>query len=145
MTDDKLAEHGVTINGIEILESHLYNPNRHLVNDQEFTFNIKVNQRVDPSGKLLGVICEISVLAKDDQSPNPLGHLTTNCVFRLKDFDRFLDKVKNEFTLPDDLGKSIIDLSLSTTRGIMFNYFRGTFLHKAVLPIISFQSLIREN
>jgi len=41
-----------------------------------------------------------------------------------------------DINLPSEFITTINSLSLSTSRGILFMLFRGTFLHSAILPII---------
>jgi len=38
--------------------------------------------------------------------------------------------------LPEPLATTLNSVSISTTRGLMFAIFRGSFLRKAVLPVV---------
>jgi hypothetical protein len=52
----------------------------------------------------------------------------------------FVDVIKistdGKLDIPQALIEVLNSISISTTRGVMFSTFKGTFLHNAVLPII---------
>ncbi len=124
------------ISGIELIESHL--TFQSLVDDKaKFKFDINMEHRLLPDQNLLLVVTAISV--RLDGSTNILGSIRTNVAFLIDELKSFL--TDDGFLLPEELVITINTEALSTTRGMMFSSFRGTFLHKAILPIIKPKSV----
>ncbi len=65
-------------------------------------------------------------------------------LFHFKDMKIFKisDKV---FRFPDEILRVLMDISYSTTRGILYEKWRGTYLDKIILPSIDINSLIPKN
>jgi hypothetical protein len=120
---------------IELLSSTLNlpaNPNAPLIN---FNFNISVESRADAANKLVFVIVHVKI-NNDDQSML-LGALSLSCIFEIANFEDVIKvETDGQLIIPQGLINTLNTISISTTRGVMFSTFKGTFLHGAVLPII---------
>ncbi len=134
MPATKKKEIAFKLKNIEILETQLRSPVSNQPKPSVYNFNITIEHRYNINLKAIIVVVNIQVL--DDNKENTLGSVKTGCVFTLAEFDTFLNNEKTEVNLPEDLIILFNSVSISTSRGIMFAYFRGTHLHNAVLPVI---------
>lgn len=129
------------IKSIELLKSELNlpaNSNAPLIN---FNFNISVESRADAANKLVFVIVHVKIY-NDDQSMI-LGALSLSCIFEIANFEHVVKvETDGQLNIPQGLINTLNTISISTTRGVMFSIFKGTFLHGAVLPIIDPRELV---
>lgn len=100
-----------------------------------FEFETSVNVNInDDSDKLS---CEVQVLIYNENKSTVLGSIITNCVFIVKNIESLISKTSdNTSSAPIELLHIVTSISISTTRGVMVGYFKGTSLDKAILPII---------
>ena len=123
------------VRGIEILDIELKNPEIQLPTEPVFHYNINVLHKINPENKLVFVIVEVNVLNEDKQTL--LGKIRVSNVFHVVNFDEFKgDKTDSTVSFPKEIIDVFNSIAISTTRGVMFTSFRGTFLHNAVLPVI---------
>ena len=85
------------------------------------------------------VSVQVSLGVADD-SP-PMTQLTVECMYRLTGYSEWLRQQDPSHTdqspyLPGGLAVTLNSISLSTTRGILFERLAGTNLHQIILPII---------
>jgi hypothetical protein len=123
------------IRAIELLNGSLSlpaKPNKPVTN---FTFNINIESRADAVNKLIFVIVHVEI--KNEDHSVILGALSVSCIFEIVNFEDVIkfDK-EGKVDIPQRLIETLNIISISTTRGVMFSTFKGTFLHGAVLPII---------
>ena len=78
----------------------------------------------------------VSVDILDNKTEEKYGLVKVNCIYGLVDFASFVDAETKKVDLPKQFVTTLNSISLSTTRGIMYDQFRGTFLHRAILPIL---------
>ena len=128
---------------IEVLNNSLTVPANHNAPLSNFIFNINIESRADEGKKLVFVIVHVEI--KNDDQTLVLGTISTSCIFEIGNFENVI-KVHGDgrVDIPQLLIETLNSISLSTTRGVMFSTFKGTFLHGAVLPIIDpkqFQAL----
>jgi hypothetical protein len=123
------------IRAIELLNGSLNlpaNPNTPVTN---FNFNISIESRADAVNKLVFVIVHVEI--KNDDYSIVLGALSVSCIFEIVNFkDVIKVEADGKVNIPQRLIETLNIISISTTRGVMFSTFKGTFLHSAVLPII---------
>jgi hypothetical protein len=63
--------------------------------------------------------------------------LSVSCIFEIANFEDVIKlEADGKVNIPQSLIETFNIISISTTRGVMFSTFKGTFLHGAVLPII---------
>lgn len=65
-----------------------------------------------------------------------LGSIKVGVIFEIANFDDYIDEMNKKLTLPDVIFLTFNSIGISTTRGVMFSQFKGTFLHNAFLPVI---------
>jgi hypothetical protein len=130
------------LNAIELLNTCLNHP-KHAISDLKvFHFDIKIVHKLDVENKLIAVIICIDLF--NEQRDLKLGSITASCIFEIANIIDFVDTKSNNISLPDDFLITINAITISTARGIMFDQFKGTFLHHAYLPIVDPKSFITQ-
>lgn len=122
------------LKGIEILETSMHPPENPINSKTLFGFNINVEQGANIDKGL--AIITISVSIYDEKNKNKLGFLKASCIYGIENLKKFHDKKSNKVIYPDQISFMLNSVSISTTRGLMFSTFKGTFLHGALLPIV---------
>lgn len=123
------------IKGLEILDIELKQPKLQLPATNLFHYNINIQHKINPERKLVFVIVGVNVLHEDQKTV--LGTVKASCIFELENFNELAIKNDNKIiSFPIETIEILNSVAISTTRGVMFTCFRGTFLHHAVLPLI---------
>lgn len=141
MTQDKSQLKKELINfqirSVDLLGNYLSIPKEPNINIQEFSFDINLERKVDHNLKSLVVITNIDITSISDTS-NKLGSVSTATVFTIENFNEVIKMDENKLThhISDAMMDILNSISISSTRGVMSQIFRGTFLHHAVLPIL---------
>jgi hypothetical protein len=121
--------------GIELLLKEMQQRPDNGIISGEFNFNIKADSKVNEIEKL--IIVFVSIVINDRNIGTEFGRLNVACAFEVENFETSIVKVKeNLFRIPDDADALVKSVAISTTRGIMYSEFRGTYLFNAILPII---------
>ena len=118
---------------IEILEAEIKSPNEPLPNNVIFSFDIALEQRFNVEQELIFVICDITTFPEGN-SGEKLGKYKTNYVFKVNDLTKYITENK-EINLSENFIATLNSVAISTTRGLMFSLFKGTFLQGAILPL----------
>lgn len=133
MNPKKTSDINFQIKGMELLESKLSEPKQPQSLNLFFQFDLKLEHRLNIEKQLLIVTCEVSIL---NESKNTLyGQLKGSCVYWIENMNEYLIG-KEELSLPEEFITTLNSITISSIRGLMFSYFRGTFLHQAILPVI---------
>jgi hypothetical protein len=123
------------INAIELLESSMTVPTNSNQSVTNFNFNVSIESKADATNKLIFVI--VSAEVKNDDHSFVLGTIRVSCIYSILNFE---EMIKTNETGNLEVNPTLVDIlnsiSISTTRGVMFSTFKGTFLHAAVLPVI---------
>lgn len=131
------------LKGIELIEACLNHPKQAATDLKVFHFDMKLEHKLNFENKLIIVIIYIDLF--NEKRDLKLGSLTSSCIFEILNFTDFIDIKTNNISLPDDFLVTINSITISTARGIMFNQFKGTFLHNAFLPIVDPKSFTVQN
>ena len=125
------------IKNIELLDFALKQPDLPLSEETKYKFNINIEQKFNEPEDLVSFTTTINIIREADQQMQ--GVISTNCIYHVENLNQYAnEKTKTKtIQLPAQFNTTLISISLSTTRGIMFSQFRGTFLHNAILPIIN--------
>jgi hypothetical protein len=129
------------ISAIETLNLEMKHPKQQDIDFNTFHFDLKLQHRINAEKKLVFVITQITVMDKDKN--NQVGYVETSSIFEVENFSDYLQP-DNNVKFPDSFINEINSMAISTTRGIMFSEFKGTFMHKAVLPIFKTEQLKRD-
>lgn len=122
------------IRGMEILDSCLNAPTSPLPPNPKFQFDLAIEHRLNLENNLVIVICKVGI--RNESKETLFGELRGSCIFFVEKLNDYFDSQTNKLSLPDDFVVTLNSVTISSMRGLMFSYFRGTFLHQAVLPII---------
>lgn len=122
------------IKGIELLDSNITYPKAPLIGEVVFKFNINVEIKIVNEQSLIMAIVSVDIL--DNKTIDKYGFIRVNCIFGIDNFASFVNSETKKVDLPKPFITSLNSIALSTTRGIMFDQFRGTFLNGAILPIL---------
>lgn len=125
----------IQIRSIELLNGSLQLPATQNTSVTTFNFNISIESKADAPNKFVFVIVHVEI--KNDDHSLVLGALSVSCIYEIVNFDEVIKIDENgKLDIPQRLIETLNIISISTTRGVMFSTFKGTFLHGAVLPII---------
>lgn len=141
---DKELNVEMQVKAIELLKSSLNMPDNQHKPVTGFSFNINIESRADKARKLVFVITDVEI--KNEDLSFVLGTITVSCVFELVNFNDIIKVETDEKAIiPQRLIETLVAISVSTTRGVMFSTFKGTFLHGAVLPIVDIKNYQTNN
>ena len=122
------------LKGIELLELNLKNPQTQLNPERTYDFNISIEQGINNLEKRVVVITSIDLIFKENLQNH--ASIKTSCIFAIENLQDFIVENSNEVKFPQQFVTTLNSIALSTTRGIMFSHFKGTFLNNVILPII---------
>ena len=122
------------LKGIELLEINLKHLQIQLNQERTYHFNINIEQRINNEEKLVVVITSVDLIYEEDNQTH--ASIKTSCIFSIENFQDFLTGPTDKVNFPDQFIVTLNSISLSTTRGIMFTSFKGTFMHNVLLPIV---------
>lgn len=135
MNKNKELNIDMQIKAIELLNSSLILPANPTIPINNFNFNISLENRANATDKLVFIIVHVKI--KNEDQSIVLGGLSVSCIFEIANFEKNVTiEPEGKIKLPKQLVEILNSISISTTRGVMFSTFKGTFLHGAVLPII---------
>jgi hypothetical protein len=130
------------LRAIELLDFNLNHPGHLLQELSTFHFDLNIEHKINTDKKVIFVVNDIQIL--NESRTFNLGSIKVNCAFEIENLMDFVDSKKNTLNLPDQISNMLNSITISTTRGIMFSQFKGTFLHNAYLPVIDPQSFISQ-
>jgi len=132
---EKMKQFKFQIKGIEIIETSLVAPKKRIDSKTVFGFDLQLKQSFNLEKDLAIVTCTINVL--NNGTKNKLGHISAACLFYVEKLEQYIDTEKNIASFPESTVVMLNSISISTTRGVMYGIFRGTFLNGAILPVIN--------
>lgn len=131
----------IKFTGIEIVSKLLSERPKELTRNPIFTFEIKVENRVRAQDNLVFAIVDIKI-TEADKPDVILAKITTNCVFAIENFKDVIQLQNNGlYHIPPNLDAILRPVAISTTRGILYSEYRGTYLDSAIMPIIFMDTL----
>ncbi len=138
MAAEKSKPHSVDfqIQSIQLMESFLVEPVDLLESIRDFSFEIRMELKINDEHQWFVIMTDIKVRKKNQN--DVLGKIKTQCVYHIDHFEDITAKSDDgKIKIPKQLTDTLNSISLSTTRGMMFSAFRGTHLHQAILPVIN--------
>jgi len=133
MTKNKILDkYKLQIKNVEILDLLIEHPIKPI--ESIYNYDINIQHKANTKDQILAAILTVHVFSEDKK--NRLGKITTSCIFEIKDLQNIIKVPNEKVDFPKDLIEIINSLTISTTRGVMFSQFKGTFLHNAILPLI---------
>jgi hypothetical protein len=123
------------LHGVEMLEFKLNRKPVQGFAGQKFQFDITAGFQVNDEQELIFAV--ITIIVRDFEKPQHLAELITTTVFKVGNFGEVILKDTNgHFIIPNPFEIHIRNLAISTARGILYSQLRGSYLHKAILPLI---------
>ena len=140
MEKQKLVEY--RIKAVELVDLSLTAPATALPEKEKVQFDINIQHQIDNANSCVLVFCAVAI--KNNSRELTLGNIRSCCVFEILNMSSFFNDDNEAYDFPDVLVTVMNSITISTTRGMMASQFRGTFLSKAVLPIIDPNALTLE-
>ena len=128
---------------IELLDIHLYQKNRPQEEGKIYHFNLDIEHKFNIEKKQIFAITTVNVLHEDKETL--LGSIQVGCSFKVENSEEYTDQEKQSFNFPQEMLTNLNAEAISTTRGVMFSNFSGTFLHRAYLPLIDPSQFFKED
>jgi len=121
------------IEGIELVEFHLEKkPSGEL--PSKFHFDVHANIRAHEEKQF--TIAFIEIVVREVDKKEQLAKIATATAFYVENFKELEKNEKGVIVVPHVFGIHIRNLAISSTRGILYSYLKGTYLGKAVLPLV---------
>lgn len=120
-------------NSIEIQE---------LPSDHPYTFEINASPNFNKIDKIIGVVFNVKIFVTPKKEKN-VCKLSLLMNFHILNFDKVVIEEGENIMVPDPVMHHLIALTLSTTRGVLFDKLQGSFLSKIILPIIDVTKLTK--
>ena len=124
---------------IEILEIKLNRPEKALPAPRIYHFETKIKTTMQAEQRRFTLIPSVDVIYDEDESIH--ATIKVSFAFEIDNFEDF--KTDAGYNFPDQFITTMISISISTLRGIMYSQFRGTFLNNTLLPVIDPKSFIK--
>lgn len=123
------------VRGIELIDFSLNSPNVILPEAHAINYNTNILSRIDKDNKLIYIVVNIDVT--DLEQKVKYARVEVSIIFQVNNFEEVVTfKSDSTVHIESHINEILNSISVSTTRGVMFGLFRGTFLHYAILPII---------
>ncbi|AFM04026.1 hypothetical protein Fleli_1608 [Bernardetia litoralis DSM 6794] len=120
---------------LDILEANLIAPPQNLSKEIIFQFDINIEHRWNTDDEIFIVVTTVSIFSNDKE--HLLSKFKTNTVFKIAELAKHVDTANSKNNMPTDVILDLNELAISTTRGSLFSFLKGTYLHNAILPIIN--------
>jgi len=128
-----------SIKGIEIVNSIIKAPSE---GGTVTTFNFDMQFRTIPNMQENVLTVFADVVIKDLEKGVQVGQFSAVFHYTVLDLGKVLVKTDGKYLdVPEPLSKTLLGISVSTLRGLMFGAFKGTFLHNAILPVIDIMAV----
>ncbi|WP_338793631.1 hypothetical protein V9L05_08920 [Bernardetia sp. Wsw4-3y2] len=120
---------------LDVLEANLIAPTQNLPKEIIFQFDVNLEHRWNTDDEILIVVTNISIYTNGKE--NVLAKFKTNTVYKIEGLSNHVDAANKKLNLPTDFILDLNETAISTTRGSLFAFLKGTYLHNAILPIIN--------
>jgi hypothetical protein len=136
------AKIGFQIKAIEILEFSLFSQSQPITDIFTYHTNLSLEHRISEQNKVIIVLPTAEIIHEDKKTI--LAKIRVSFVYEFNSFEGFTTGSPAVYNFPKESMVALNSISISTLRGIMFSLFRGTFLHKAILPVVDPKSFTLE-
>lgn len=132
-----MAENNINIrlHGIELISFGFIPRPLEGFEGKNYNFKYNIDNSVDYQRKL--IVSMVKVDVSEAGKELTLATIIVGCGVEVKNFDEVIKTTSGNLPdVPDNLDLVVRTVAISTTRGIMFAEFKGTYLHGAMLPIV---------
>lgn len=125
----------ISIQEIILIES-VIKPNPQKSNDHvtKLHFSSNIEFKVHEDQELL--VSSIRNLVQTHDKVSDLAVINVACVFKIPNLKEYVENKEAGALLNEELIDSLSKITISTSRGVMYEKLRGTYLHQAVLPLL---------
>lgn len=123
------------LQNINVIDIFLKHPEISLPKECQYNFDINIQHNINDKDKLIIVAPAISIRINNEEVT--YGSFKANFFYQVQNLEDFKDPETNKFEIPESFITTINSISISTSRGLMFSAFKGTFLHSAILPVVN--------
>ena len=126
------------LHGIELLSFSLTEPPVSDKSIKSFQFNFEQNQKAEREKKLIVNIVTIKI--NDTKSKAQLAYVKIACGFEIAAFHEVVKEGSHgEAIIDHALNINLSKIAAATARGVLFSQLKGSYLHRAMLPILPFE------
>lgn len=130
------------ISNIELIEKSFHIPVFQGDITPVIQFDLAINVSVAKENKKIANILQVKMMVED--SNTVVASITVGCTFDIINFEEVVIISGESETIPDAIIETLNIITIGTSRGIMFNEFKGTWLHHSILPVIDPKSFKQE-
>lgn len=124
------------IKSVELLKHDFSIPSVPIGKNGEYNFNLGIEQKIDYEKKFFIVILNIDIMSVETVDLK-LGSASIGCVYSFDDFDSAMNADQDgKPHIEESIIHTLNSISISTSRGVLSQLLRGTFLHGAILPVV---------
>lgn len=102
----------------------------------QFTHQVGIGHEINLEKRILFINVDVDLKKGDTDSI--IAKFKTSIAFGFGHLNLEFDTSSSKFPFSKKLTHQLTDAAMSTTRGMMFMYLKGTILHKAYLPLLDF-------
>lgn len=141
-TPKKIIQLKFSIKQIQVFNFILDSSPKHqsLSPDHQYTFEINSGVLVDNKQKIIGVDFNSKIFTSAKKN-DKVCELSVRIIFSINNFDEIIIKKGKKFVIPDLISQHLIAVTVSTTRGILYEKVQGSFLSNVIMPIINVTNL----
>lgn len=127
---------------IDLIEKQVLYVNKKI--GDQFSFNVRTQSALDEkTGIVTTLIC---IKISDLETNERLAVFTCAFMIQVKDMvEMFGRDDEGNLKMPFELELQFKSIGVSTMRGIIFSELRGTYLHRAIMPVILVDTLKPED
>lgn len=136
MSDRKQKEINIEfkISSIELIEKSFHAHKLPEGQPSDTQFELAINVSIDKANKKIANILQVKL--KMDNMEGIAASITVGCTFDIINFEELITNNGDAVNVPETILETLNIITIGTVRGIMFNEFKGTWLHNSILPII---------
>ncbi len=123
------------LKGIELVSFTLNQKQTQLNQERVYNFEISIEHRISLDEKLVNVVVSIDLIYDADKQCH--ASIKTSCIFEIENLSDLKSPTTNLVELPEPFIITLNSISLSTSRGMMYSQFKGTYMYPAILPIVN--------
>ena len=128
-----------TLLDIGILESNFKIHPNELIKLVQFIHQVDVAHVINIEKNILFIQIGINLINEDTNKI--VANFKTSIAFGFGHLNLSFDTADSKFPFSQKLTHQLTDSAISTTRGIMFMYLKGSIFHKAYLPLMDFSEV----
>lgn len=125
MANNENIKFEAKIRSIDLLNSSFITPLKHDKPIDNFQFNISLENNLNIEKDLIYIL--VSVEIQDESYTINFGSASVCCIFEVNNLKEIISITKDSYTIPPSLNVVLNSISLSTTRGVLYTLFKGTF------------------